>query len=299
MALMVITLVGCSAEKIDLVLNLENGKTYRQETSSSMNITQSFMGQEMNMEMIMDGVMLYKVTGVTDAGYEIEVTYEKLASTMKMAQGEFTFSSEDNDQGNPFSKSLSLMINKPFKMTLSKNGRVTSVQNLDELWDEIINGNEELGEAERMALKEQMMNSYGEKSFKGNIEMAISIFPDYPVNVGDKWTVDSKVQTTVELSTSTEYEFIKVENGIAFLKGTATMNTGKDNKMNQQGVDMEIQLEGTMTSDLQVDVNTGWIIEGQIEQDLKGKTTMADNEDMPGGMSIPMKMKNVMKVKGK
>lgn len=299
LTLLIASLLGCSAEKVGLALNLEVTETYRQEMSSTMSINQSFMGQEMNMNMIVNGVMLYKVKKVTDAGYDMEVIYEKLSSTVKMAQGEYTFSSDEQDSDNPFSQVFSKMVNKPFEMTLNKSGRVVSIRNLDKFFDEIINSYDHLSEGERQAIKEQIMNSYGEKSLKGNIEMAISIFPDYPVNPGDKWTIDSKVQTTVELNTSTEYEFIKVENGIAFLKGTSTLKTKKNNKINQQGVDMEIQLDGTMTSDLQVDVNTGWIIEGQIEQDLKGKTTMADNEDMPGGMSIPMKMKNVMKVKGK
>lgn len=299
LTLLITTLLGCSAEKVGLALNLEAAKTYRQEMSSTMSINQSFMGQEMNMDMIVSGVMLYQVKKVTDAGYEMEVVHEKLSSTMRMPQGEYTFSSDDPDSDNPFSQVFSKMINKPFEMTLNKSGRVVSIRNLDKFFDEIINSYDHLSEGERLAIKEQMMNSYGEKSLKGNIEMAISIFPDYPVNPGDKWTLDSKVQTNVELNTSTEYEFIKVENGIAFLKGTATLKTEKNNKINQQGMDMEILMDGTMTSDLQVDVNTGWIIEAHVEQKLSGKTIMADSEAMPGGMSIPMKMKNVITFKGK
>ena len=52
----------------------------------------------------------------------------------------------------------------------------------------------------------------------------------------------------------------------------------------------------SMISEIKVDKETGWIIEANINQEIKGDAYMKGNSQMPNGMKIPMMMNNEMTI---
>ena len=61
---------------------------------------------------------------------------------------------------------------------------------------------------------------------------------------------------------------------------------------------VQYDLTGEMQSEIKVDKVTGWIIEANIRQDVKGDVYIKENSKIPGGMKIPMVMKNDMVYSG-
>jgi len=68
-----ILMTSCQAQKEKLELNLTKGDIYTQKMISNMSIIQTINGQQINMNMSINGKMTYKVTDIQNSIYEMEV----------------------------------------------------------------------------------------------------------------------------------------------------------------------------------------------------------------------------------
>src|SRR5690625_4306784 len=143
--------------------------------------------------------------------------------------------------------------------------------------------------------KIQIINSYKGEELKSNIEMITAIYPDSPVNRGDKWTINTKLESGMSANMTTDYEFAELTSEYALIKGKSTIVTAdKDAYIESNGMPMKYDLTGSMDSEIKVDKNTGWIIEATINQKIEGDTYIKENPQLPNGMKIPKTMINDM-----
>ena len=295
--LLSIVLTSCQAQKVNLTLNLEKGKEYRQVTNSKATIIQDINGQKMNMVMTLKGGMSYKVVSVNSSDYDLEVKYESLNMIMELPQGKMEFSSDKKDEQDIFSTLLSKMIGNTFNVRMAKNGKILEVKNIESRIESLFEDFSHMPENQLAQLKAQMTKAYGAEAFKGNIEMVTAIFPDNPVNKGDKWTIKTNLESGMAALMTTEYEFTELGSDYAMIKGNSVIETeDKDAYIESNGMPMKYDLTGSMISEIKVDKETGWIIEANINQEIKGDAYIKENPQMPNGMKIPMIMKNEMTI---
>ncbi len=293
--LFAILYVPCQAQSTVLKLNLEKGKEYKQITNSKVTIIQDLNGQQVNMVMAIKGAMTFFVKSVNANDYNMEVKFEQLSMSMQMPQGTMEFSSEKNDENDIFSTILGAMKNKAFEVLMSKTGKIVEVRNVELLWETAINQFDQLPEMQKEQLKAQIVKSYGAKALKGNIEMVTAIYPDSPVNIGDKWTINTNVESGMSAKMTTDYELTGLTPDFIFIQGNSTIETAdKEAYIESNGMPLKYDMKGTMLSEIKVDKNTGWIVEATINQEIKGDSYIKENPKMPNGMKIPMTMKNEM-----
>lgn len=293
--LILIFIASSQAQSTDLTLKLEKGNEYKQIASSKVSIIQDINGQEMNIVATISGTMSFHVKSINENGFGMDVKYEKLSMSMQMPQGIMEFSSEKKDENDVLSMILGAMKNQTFRLTMSKTGKIDDVKNVETLWETVINKFDQLSEIQKEQVKAQMMKAYGAKSLKGNIEMTTAIYPEKPVNKGDKWTINTNIESGMSSKLSTEYEFVDLTFDYALIKGNSTIETAdKDAYIESNGTPMKYDLLGSMLSEIKVDKNTGWIIEAKIYQEIKGVAYVKENTQMPNGMKIPMTMINEM-----
>lgn len=293
--LTVFVLTSYQTQNSDLSLKLEKGKEYKQITNSKATIIQEVNGQKMNMVMTIKGTMTFLVKDITENGYNMDAKFEELSMSMQMPQGLMEFSSEKNDANDIFSTILGAMKDKAFGITMSKTGKITDVKNVEDLWSTAINTFDQLSEMQKEQIKAQIMKAYGAEALKGNIEMVTAIYPDSPVNRGDKWTINTKLESGMSANMTTDYEFAELTSEYALIKGKSTIVTAdKDAYIESNGMPMKYDLTGSMDSEIKVDKNTGWIIEATINQKIEGDTYIKENPQLPNGMKIPMTMINDM-----
>lgn len=291
--LTVFVLTSYQTQNSDLSLKLEKGKEYKQITNSKATIIQEVNGQKMNMVMTIKGTMTFLVKDITENGYNMDAKFEELSMSMQMPQGLMEFSSEKNDANDIFSTILGAMKDKAFGITMSKTGKITDVKNVEALWSTAINTFDQLPEMQKEQIKAQIMKAYGGEALKGNIEMVTAIYPDSPVNRGDKWTINTKLESGMSANMTTDYEFAELTSEYALIKGKSTIVTAdKDAYIESNGMPMKYDLTGSMDSEIKVDKNTGWIIEATINQKIEGDTYIKENPQLPNGMKIPMTMIN-------
>lgn len=293
--LTVFVLTSCQTQNLDLSLKLKKGKEYKQITNSKTTIIQEVNGQKMNMVMTIKGTMTFLVKDITENGYNMDAKFEELSMSMQMPQGLMEFSSEKNDANDIFSTILGAMKDKAFGITMSKTGKITDVKNVEALWSTAINTFDQLSEMQKEQIKAQIMKAYGGEALKGNIEMVTAIYPDSPANRGDKWTINTKLESGMSANMTTDYEFAELTSEYALIKGKSIIVTAdKDAYIESNGMPMKYDLTGSMDSEIKVDKNTGWIIEATINQKIEGDTYIKENPQLPNGMKIPMTMINDM-----
>jgi hypothetical protein len=290
---LVLVCVAVHAKKYDLGLNLEKGKEYHQNTSSNMTISQNMQGMDIEIGMVVKADMVYKIIDIKDGNYQMEVSYKSMGMQMESPQGSNGFSSENAKEGDMMSTMLSKMCKRPFNVSMTKTGKIVEVQGLEGLFSGLFDGLD-IAEPQKQQIVGQLEQSYGEDALKQNLEMATAIYPEKSVAVGDKWEQTGKIESNMSVTVSTTYELKEVGDDYYHIHGDSKMENDIDAPfMKQQGMDMRVELNGTMISEIKVDKKTGWIKEVNIKQDLSGNTRIKGNAQMPDGMNIPMKITGV------
>ena len=281
----------------DLKLNLQQGEEYKQTVFSNTVIVQDLMGTEMEINMEISGSMLFKVKEVVDENFELIASYKFLGMKMNTPQGTTEFNSDSQDEGDVFSKMFREIIDKEFQLTMSSKGKVLEVSGITEMWEGTIDQFTDIPDATRQGIKDNLMQSYGEDAFKGNIEMGTSIFPEKPVGLNEKWEVVTYLNSGMEATITTEYTLMDETEEFFIIKGEGLMKTNDeaDFVMNN-GLPMKYNLEGPMSSELKINKNSGWVVEAKINQFFEGEAEVDDSPQVPGGMKIPMAMKSEMTI---
>ena len=295
--LVVFIFADCQSQGKKLGLRLEVGETYKQVTNSKVNIIQDLNGQEMEMTMVVGGSMSFLTKSADKNSYKMDATFEELKMSMEMPQGSVEFSSEKNDPNDVLSNVLGAMKSKAFEVVMSKTGKVEEVNNVEAVWESAIDQFGDLPALQKEQIRAQIMKAYGAEALRGNIEMVTAIYSNKAVKQGDKWTVETALESGMSAKVVTEYEYAGLTSEYALIKGNSTLETAdKDAYIETNGMPLKYDLKGTMQSEIKVDKKTGWIIEAKIEQDIKGDTYIKANPQMADGLKIPMIMKSEMEV---
>jgi hypothetical protein len=281
-------------QKVDIKLNLENGKTYTQTTELSSSIKQSMMGQQMEIQSSGDSQLNLELAEDNGAVDTYDAWYSKISvSSSAMGQSQ-SFSSDTSSLANvdETSRVFAMMTDKKFTAKITEKGMVEEVNGLDEMVQEA---------ASKMqggpGMMETVKNSIGIDGFTKNLEMTTDIFPEGKVKVGDSWTKEQFLSVGLPIISNTTYTFQSLENGVATIGVEAQFTTDPNNATtNIQGLDATQFYEGSRSGSLMVEASSGWVTSGELKDDIVGSITVAPNAQMPDGMTIPLEVANTIKI---
>jgi hypothetical protein len=258
-------------------------------TNANMSMSQIINGQQNDVTSIITGKMAFKVTAIKDTVYEMEGVYNYIRMQMNMAAAKIDMNSDKKDSNDILSTLMANFTNKPFPLVLSKTGRVISI-GVDQLIGDIFNGITQINEAQKVQIKNQLLQSFGAKAFKGSIEMITAIFPDVKVAKGDQWVVKTKLESGISANINSTYALNDITPISYLVHGDALIlpTTAADyRQMNGMNIKYN-NVKGTMITDLILDKETGWTSQAKINQHIKVDIEIQDNPNLPGGMTIPM-----------
>jgi uncharacterized protein YidB (DUF937 family) len=286
--LLMVIIIPCRAQKVKPALNLAQGETYYTISIVNSTISQTISGQAMTYTVGMSAKTAFKVIAIKDTTYDMEVAYKSIGMKMVSPQGTLDFSSGKADAADVPSKILTAMIDQPFLVTLSKSGKVLSVQNIEKIMNFVFGGMTTIDSAQKAQLKGQLMQSFGEESFKNNLEQTLAIYPSVKVSKNDKWVINNQVQSVMAADIQSTYQLQDITDTYYLIHGDSKINTLKDKESQVNGMPVTYNLNGTIVSDIKADKKTGWVMEAKLKQDISGSFTIKPNERVPGGMIIPM-----------
>lgn len=289
-ALLFFCIAGCcEAQNFNPSLNLVRGNTYYYSTNATSAVVQTISGQQNTLNLNITFKMAFKVLGLTDTVYHMEVSYQTLVMKIDVAGNSIELSSQKNDPQDIPSSIMAAMMNKPFNLDMTKTGRILSVQNIDKMISGTVDNFPGADAAKKTQVKEQLLSSFGPETFRGNIEQGTAIFPYKPVAKNETWSVTTYLSSPAKASVKVNYTLADVADGLYIIHGDGTMTTDQDSGTTQiNNMPVKYDLHGTMISDIRVDKATGWINEVKMKQIFMGDMRILDNPQVPGGMSIPM-----------
>lgn len=293
----VLIVSSANGQKAKLSLNLEQDESYKQINHSEVNINQDVYGMKMNIVMVMDGSTSYLVKEVSKEGYDMELRYDWMSMTMKMPQATMEFSSEKDDESDLFSSILAQMKDKPIKLKMDKRGKITEIEDVEAMWNDVIDLFDQFPQQEREQVKAQILNAYGGKALSGSIEAITAIFPEKRVKKGAQWNIINQTEAGMATTVTTDYTYEGMEGEYAIISGQGTVvTTDKDAYVETNGMSMKYDLSGSSSSMIKMDKKSGWIYEAIVDQSIGGNATIKANDQLPEGMTIPMTIKNETKI---
>ncbi len=291
--LLFITATLCQAQLVSLALNLAKGETYYRTSTSNAAVTQTVNGQKNSTNTVISSRISFKVTGIRDTLYDMEVRYESLILKMKFPSGDLTYSSDNADFRDPSSAILAAFKNQPLTAVMTKSGNLVSISGISAIFDKMIAQYPGLDTDQKSQIRSTMEQSFGEQAFRSNYEMGAAIFPAIPVKKGVLWVSDSQLAGPAITEVHTIYELKDIADDFYHIRANSVINyPDRDVFKTTNGMPVKNNLNGIMTADIVVDKTTGWLKQSTIMQTINGITEIKDNPQLPGGLVMPVYMQS-------
>ncbi len=288
-----------------LQLNLNVGDVYTMDTKSTMSITQTLSGEEIENEVILRGSMTFKVNSFSDNIYDMEVRYKRMYYNMKTPLVTITMDShaidEEQDKFQELLNSLaSSIMDKPFTVRMNVLGKIDTIIGYDKMiflgFTSAANS-ESFTDEQKIKFSSVVTNVYkyfGSKSIKGEFERMFNIYTENDIQKSGTWTATISLQGASNSIYIVKYTLDHVSEDGIYLTSNGQLSTSKTGDgIEMSGYKMKYDMDGTYTSTYKLDPKTMWIIEANITHENEGVVHIEKNDDLPEGMTIPMTTKGV------
>lgn len=258
------------ANKIDLHLNLSVGDRYLYTTDYTQNIVQEIMGSSIEIRQQMKTDFKYEVESTTREEIKIKATYERLQVNLEAPQGGFNFDSDSQQEEEKLEK-LRSIIGKPFYIYMNSEGKVTNIDDYEQLLEGL-----ELDNSINEILTDSMLVN--------SVDM--HIYASEPVAMGESWNkVRSFGLGNLQLQSDLIYTLEGVSEDLAWL------NVSGDISAVGTGEAYDMEFSGKQEGTLETDINSGMISSGDINMNI-------DATIKSQGFEVPMKINANVKMSG-
>lgn len=290
-------LLGSSMQAAsNLKLNLEKGKEYKIKSSSLQTMTMTMNGTQINTDVNSVNVIKYQPEKL-DADYMlVRVSFDSIVSNVNNPYK--TIKTNSNKPGNPknpddlMSNVMATLVKNPLEVKLSYAGKVLEIINLNAVSDSIFKQLDSLPEASKTQMKPAVEMAVNSDILKMMIESPINYLLDKPVNTGDKWESNYTIKPNgMELLIGINYKCKNIANNQADLSGDITIESAENGVMNMNGMQIPFDLRGLGTTDMTIDLATGWLIKGKSKQKMQGSMTF-------NGNPMPMEIESKSETEG-
>ena len=264
--------------------NLEKGKTYPFTTFQKETLSATAPnGDKQNMTRESTDEVTFTVNDFVNDVYDITINFIA-KKTSQTQQGKTV--SVDTKKPAPTEESLKnkwtldkAMVGNKLNLKMSKNGKIISITGFEPVYAKFsttINGLTKDPKI-RSGLLSDAKSGFTEAILKDQFSKNIMILPKKGVKIGGKWSVQDNASEDGKIKISTNYTLNKIENGIAEITLTGGIPKQSD-KRSQNGMTRSISTEFTQNGKLKFDVNSGWIINQNIDVKTTQKETMSDGK---------------------
>ncbi len=231
-----------SAQSVSKKTSLVKGQQIEQTSKVTANITQEMMGQSMEIKMETNSNGLLEVKDVSNDGYTVANTVKRVVMNMSAMGNEQNFDSDKKeDLDGPIGQTVKDKIGVAREYKLNKDGVITALP-------------EAVKKDDPNSMMGGVMGGAMEDELVGNTYSALIAIPASGVKVGDSWN-DSTI--TKENKVRNTYTLKQVNGNDAVVDVKGTLNV--DREMEQQGMAMQMSMNGTITGELTFDTKSGLI----------------------------------------
>lgn len=265
-----------------LEYKLNVGDTFVVQQNAHQTIVQEIDGATHELINDMMGILEFKVLAERDSTFEISLTFKDLNLLMTSSiQGELMNIkakevSEDDMQSQIFNSLLDI----PVQLILSKTGDILEVNGGDSLVTKMANASGLDDNFTKNMMKKGLEKEFGSEALSNSYEQLTYIYSDSSVNIGDTW----QNEYSGKLNAKNIWTLEAVDETNATINGKAEVT------MKSIDSGTEMSLNGTQTTQIQTDIESGFIIKMTVEGESKGTSTMAQLSDQKIPTNITSKI---------
>lgn len=277
------------SKKTDLKFKLEKGKTYTHHIVTETTSKQSIQGMEQVIQQMATSDTRMKLTDENDQSNTYTIWYENISMSIEQMGMKQEFSSDTTalDQVDPMSQILSSLTKKEFTADIDLKGKIKKVNGLEEI---ITNATSAMGEQASM-VRDQISSGFGDSGLAKNMEMFTAVMPNETVKIGSTWTNEQFTSSGLPLILRNIYTLKSISGGIANIEVKAEISVAPDQSSTEiQGMKASYFLEGDRTGELKMEINTGFVTEANMNDEIVGSITIDSSPQMPEGMTIPIEI---------
>ena len=234
-----------TGEKITLKLNLPKGTKNNLVISADidMKVKEGSNSGKVAMGMLF-GMDIESLEVDSEGNHLLKMGFNRLKMSINAGPQSIDYDSDVKGSNPMVERELGPMLEETFTMKMNPFGEVLEVGGLDdaspEFRDQI----------------EQTENQMG----------MVASFPKTPIDNGDSWTQTiEQNQNDMKMTTEATYTLLDQKDGKAIIGVSG---------------DVKGDLAGTVFGKFNVDIDTGWIIDGEIELKAKGSMNPSSSADM-------------------
>lgn len=252
------------AQKTAIQLNLVKGAVYEHHVHSESEIFSKKNGKTSKFSMLVEASISYKVKSFKKDVYTLEAQYRQMDITVQNSDGSDMVYLSSGKSGDLMSKIFYELCQSSFLMQMTKFGEITKVEGINRLFEKSIN---ELNvpEERKEKLKAELESAYGEKSFKGNFEMITLIYPKTLVALNESWQTQTDIYSkTIQAKMENTYTWSGTSDDGIIVSGKSSILSDEQNVSESSK-----KIDGTLTTLLNLDKETGWIRKATVNQTLR------------------------------
>lgn len=293
--LFLLVIISCE-EKHDIKLDLKLNESYKiaviNEIAINENDTDGF-----NIVNILNSISQteYIVKKIDKDLYFLEGRIKFIKFEISTPNGTVTMNSKGTRKEDIMSNFLKKMIDKPFNLCLNKSGKVEKIENLENIYSNLLDDVKGISKKQKEELQVQLKDKFNEIAFKEEIEIFTNVYPSEKIALNEKWSKKSN-KTLMNLKGLYEntYKLRKLQKNSAFIDGNTLMVEFKSEKNDLP----RYNLNGTVKLKFKLNRKSGWIKEGLLDQKLKGYIEVSDNLSKTKTSKKPLTIDNRIMISG-
>lgn len=264
-------------DAVNLRLRYQVGQTYRCTMQVKKSTARSYRGTELKSTQTRETTYTCKVKAVDNKGTAtIEMTIDRIVSDT--SAGDHLDSSDPKTASPTFgTQVLRLMVGHTLTLRIEPSGRIVELKGMEAILEDIMRGLLPKDTDTRKATlpdTHQDLGNEANEALRVQMEAFAGVYPDKPVAVGDTWdqyTLDSR------------------NNGVATVSFEKVIEQDQDAEPQpwSDGT-LHFHLAGTRKGIVQIDEQTGLIIEGRLDLRLKGEEVFTPADDPENAVSTPL-----------
>ena len=265
--------------------------SFRESTTTVMDISQTLMGQEQQSSQSNEMVVFTEVLTVDEHGVaRVRTTYESIRIVQDGPMGRTEYDSADPESVAPQAlRPYALMIGESFTMDFAPDGSIDGVEGMEDLFPRMIEEMDLPVGAMRDEVEKTLEDQFGGEAVAGMMGKMKTGFPDEPVAVGESWTRSTQVEKPMPLDVEMTWTLRERRGGVAYLDVTSV--TIIDGTTELGSSVMEQHMSGEATGTVEIDEATGLTLRSHTEDETSGTMTLSGGP--MGDMVMPMTSRSV------
>jgi hypothetical protein len=277
-------------KEIKLQYLFKRGDVFELSQTTSQKIKQTIVGINQNTEAMASGVTRFKVLEIVPSGAKFEIEYLKMSMNLRLPMTELIMDSQ-GDSSQAATKVIRAMMGKKFNFTLSADGAVSAIENIDNLWSGML-AIKGVTDVQLKQIRQSLEQSFGKNSFKGSLEQALPYYPENKVRSGSSWKNKVGVGMSFPIEVENTWTLQSFTEDQALIGSEGRVNTFDSTKIIPLpgGVKATFNLQGRQVTKNRINRATGWPQEGKTHSEIKGKMTLQPGGMIPTNVSVPMEI---------